>query len=136
MSPPGFPKSQARWSISPSTWHDAQDAVPLPDSLASYRNPRPKRITAGVRSVPTAISPDTVFLLVSMIEIVLEIRFKTYSLGPLVLRARPLGPRLFSGSLFEPDPFGRETSTNDNTFPLVSTRATRSVPNEATYMNA
>ncbi len=35
ITPPRSPRSQARPSVSPSTWHDAHDIVPLPDSLAS-----------------------------------------------------------------------------------------------------
>src|ERR1035438_267294 len=51
-----------------------------------------------------------------------------------LLSASPLGPRLCAGSTFEPDPDGWDTSTNQSTFPLVSTCATRSVPKDATYM--
>ncbi len=52
------------------------------------------------------------------------------------LSASPRGPRFVLGSTFEPDPLGGPTSTNDITLPLVSTCATRSVPNAATYMNS
>jgi hypothetical protein len=33
--PAGSPRSHARPSMSPSTWHEAQDMVPLPESFAS-----------------------------------------------------------------------------------------------------
>src|ERR1700678_1830962 len=120
--------------MSPSTWQDAHPPVPFPESLASYRNPRPSLIVGGVGSVPTVSSLNFTISEVSIIEIVLEILFKEYKVCAAALRARPLGPRLCLGSAFEPDPPGPETSTNDNTFPLVSTRATRSVPKAATYM--
>ncbi len=34
--------------MSPSTWQEAQAPVPLPESLASYKNPRPSLIVFGV----------------------------------------------------------------------------------------
>src|ERR1700674_176301 len=107
--------------MSPSTWQDEHAPVPFPESLASYKNPRPSLIATGVGSVPTGISPDFAILDVSIIEIVLEIRFREYNVWAAALRASPLGPRLCLGSAFAPDPLGPETSTNDNTFPLVST---------------
>src|SRR5580658_2026868 len=132
MSPVGSPKFHARWSISPSTWQDAQEFVPLPESLPSYKKPRPPLTVAGSGSVPTAISLVTAIAEALMMEIVSEIRFIEYSVDPL--RANPLGPRLATGSTLDPCPLGGPTSTNDNTFPLVSTCATRSVPKDATYM--
>src|SRR5580704_3681495 len=134
MLPAGLPRFHARWSMSPSTWQDAQAPVPFPESLASYKNPRPCSMVGGVGSVPTATSPDFVMREVSIIAIVLESRLSEYNVAALALRASPRGPRLFLGSALEPDPLGSETSTNDSTFPLVSTWATRSVPKAATYM--
>ena len=108
--------------------------VPLPESLASYRNPRPALSEGGVGSVPTASSLVTVLATVLITEMLLEIRFREYSVWAGALSASPLGPRLCAGSTFEPDPLGWDTSTNQSTFPLVSTCATRSVPKDATYM--
>src|ERR1035438_1832440 len=67
-------------------------------------------------------------------ERLLEARLREYSVWAGALSASPLGPRLCAGSTFEPDPLGWDTSTNQSTFPLVSTCATRSVPKDATYM--
>ena len=67
-------------------------------------------------------------------EMVLDMRFSEYKIPAVELSAKPRGPRLFAGSMFEPDPLGGATSTKPNTFPLVSTLATRSVPKAATYM--
>src|SRR5580693_6301988 len=114
--------------MSASTWQDEQAPVPFPESLASYRKPRPSLMPTGVGSVPTGISPTFAILELSIIEIVLEIRFREYNVWAAGLRASPLGPRLCLGSAFVPDPPGPDTSTNDNTLPLVSTCAMRSVP--------
>src|SRR5262249_47749919 len=91
-------------------------------------------MVSGVESVPTGTSPDFDMEDVSMIEIVLESASSEYSVDAPALSASPLGPRLFFGSAFEPDPLGNDTSTNDSTFPLVSTCATRSEPKAATYI--
>src|SRR5579862_3884713 len=107
--------------MSASTWHDAQAPVPFPESLASYKNPRPSLMNGGVGSAPTGISPDFSIRDVSIIETVFEIRFKAYKVCEAALRAKPLGPRLCRGSTLSPEPPGPETSTNDKTFPLVST---------------
>ena len=79
MLPVGSPRFHASLSISPSTWHDAQEPVPFPESLASYRNPRPFLMACGVGSVPTAIWLVTVLVEVLIIEIELAIRFKQYN---------------------------------------------------------
>src|SRR6202035_348310 len=107
--------------MSASTWQEEHAPVPFPESLASYKKPRPSLIFTGVGSVPTEISPDLAILEVSIIEMVLEIRFKEYRVWAGALRASPLGPRLCRGSAFAPDPPGPETSTNVDTVPLVST---------------
>src|SRR5579871_1184493 len=120
--------------MSPSTWQEAQEPVPLPDNLASYMKPRPLLIKAGVGSVPTGISLDTAFCAVLITEMEFEIRFRQYKVPEPALRASPRGPRLLAGSTLEPEPLACETSTKESTLPFVSTLATRSVPKAATYM--
>src|ERR1700691_1286459 len=133
MLPAGLPRFHARWSMSPSPGQDAQGPMPFPESLASYRNPRPAFSKDGVGSAPTAISPVTAFVPVSITDMVLEMRFSEYSVWACELSASPLGPRLVVGLTADPTLCGF-TSTNQFTFPLVLTWATRSVPKDATYM--
>src|ERR1035441_3518541 len=93
MSAVGSPRFQAKWSISASMWSEAQEGVPVPESLASYKNPRPALTAAGVGSVPTGISAIAPCIEVGIIEIVLEMRFREYKVLAAALRASPLGPR-------------------------------------------
>ena len=50
ICPPGSPRSQPRLSVRASMWQTAHDPVPLPDSFASYRKPRPSLSAIGVGS--------------------------------------------------------------------------------------
>ena len=63
--------------MSASTWHEAQAPVPFPESLASYRKPRPAATADGIEVVPAEISLNTAgFPDVLISEIVFEIRLR------------------------------------------------------------
>ena len=92
--------------MSASTWQDAHEPVPFPESLASIEESAALLHQFGVGSVPTGISLDSAIWDVLMIEIVSASRSREYSVSAAALSANPLGPRLFLGSAFEPEPLG------------------------------
>src|SRR5687768_11945641 len=92
-------------------------------------------MTAGVgSSAPAAISPVTVSFVVLMIAIVLESRFRAYSVGSVGWAARPLVPFLVRGLAVAPSALGLHSMRLWIAPVSAFTRATRSVPKDATYI--
>ena len=136
MTPFGSPRSQARPSRSVSRWQLAQLAVPLPESLASKRYPRPCLTSGGIGSwLATAVSASrgaVAAAAVSITEMVSDNLFITYSRSRVGCKTKPRGPRICRLSAID----GRTSMrrTIDPSAPESS--ATRSLPKAATHSRA